>query len=172
MEKEGVEKSGFKTFKDVIDSAKGKHPPLPDAITKADIDELIKNLILEFKTETLNCVEVIDILESSINDILFEDTTIGDDLCTFPLFETDDVMNSKVNAMKSDFTYLFDVFSDGSIHCIDQNTCIFDIHSIYIEPFNIGTENEPRMLHISKDITLKERREIEKILIKYSKVFA
>ena len=93
-------------------------------------------------------------------------------LCTFPLFENDDVMNSKVNEMKSDFAYLFDVFSDGSVHCIDQNTCIFDIHSICTEPFNIGTKNEPCILYISKDINSKERREIEKILIKYSKVFA
>ena len=62
-------------------------------------------------------------------------------------------MNSKFNAIKSDFAYLFDVFSDGSVHCIDQNTCIFDIHSICTELFNIGTENKPRILHILKDIT-------------------
>ena len=76
-------------------------------------------------------------------------------------------MNSKVNKMKSNFAYLFDVFSNGSVHCINQNTCIFDIHSISTKPFNIGTENEPRILHILKNITLEERREIEKILIKY-----
>ena len=57
------------------------------------------------------------------------------------------------------------------MHCIDQNTCIFDIHSICTEPFNIGTENEPCILHILKDVTPEERREIEKILIKYSKIF-
>ena len=38
--------------------------------------------------------------------------------------------------------------------------------------FQIGTENEPCILHISKETTPKDRREIEKILIKYSKVFA
>ena len=76
-------------------------------------------------------------------------------------------MNSKVNAMKSDFTYLFNVFSDDSMHCIDQNTCIFDIHSICTEPFNIGTKNKPCILHISKDVIPKERREIQNILIKY-----
>ena len=78
-------------------------------------------------------------------------------------------MNSKVNAMKSNFAYLFDVFFDGSVHCIDQNTCIFDIHSICNEPFNIGIENEPRILHISKDTTLEERREIEKNINKIFK---
>ena len=78
-------------------------------------------------------------------------------------------MNSKVNAMKYDFAYLFNVFSDGSMHCIDQNTCIFDIHSIRTEPFNIGTENEPRILHILKDVTPEERREIEKNINKIFK---
>ena len=132
---------------------------------------MIKKLELESKTEVLDYAKVTAILESSINDILFKDTTTEDDLYTFSLFETDDVMNSKVNVMKLDFAYLFDVFSDGSVHCIDQNTCIFNIHSISTEPFNIGTENEPCILHISKDVTPEERREIEKILIKYSKDF-
>ena len=81
-------------------------------------------------------------------------------------------MNSKVNAMKLNFAYLFDVFSNGSVYCIDQNTCIFDIHSICTKPFNIGIENEPHILHILKDVNPEERREIEKILIKYSRVFA
>ena len=103
MGKRRVEKPGFEIFKDIINSAKGKCPPLPDTITEADIDDLMKNLGLESKTENLNCDEVATILESSIDDILFEDTTTEDDLYTFSLFETDDVMNSKVNAMKSNF---------------------------------------------------------------------
>ena len=48
---------------------------------------------------------------------------------------------------------------------------IFDIHSINIEPFNMGTDENPCILHISKDVTLEERRELEKILKKYLKVF-
>ena len=74
---------------------------------------------LESNTETLNCEKVAAMLESSINDILFEDIATRDDLCTFSLFENDDVINYKVNAMKSNFAYLFDVFSDGSVHYID-----------------------------------------------------
>ena len=70
----------------------------------------MKNLRLESKIETLNCKEVAAILESGNDDILFEDIATRDDLCTFPLFETDDVLNSKVNVVKSDITYLFDFF--------------------------------------------------------------
>ena len=123
----------------------------------------MRNLGLESKTETLNYEEVAAIFESSIDDILFEEIATGDDLYTFPLFETDDVMNSKVNAMKLNFAYLFDVFSDGSVHFIDQNTYIFDIYSICTKSFNIGTKNKPCIFHISKDPTPEDRREIKNI---------
>ena len=108
--KEEVKKPRFEIFKDVIDSSKGKRPPLPDMITKANIDELIKNLGSESKIETLNYAKVTVVLKLSIDNILFEDTTIRDDLCTFPLFETDDVMNSKVNAIKLNFCLLVQYF--------------------------------------------------------------
>ena len=90
MEKKGIEKPGFEIFKDIIDCTKGKHLPLSDAITEADIDELMRNLRLESDTENLNCDEVAAILESSIDDILFTQ----DDLYTFPLFENDDIMSN------------------------------------------------------------------------------
>ena len=48
---------------------------------------------------------------------------------------------------------------------------IFDIHSINTEPFNMGTYENPHILYISKDVTPKESRELERILTKYSKVF-
>ena len=48
---------------------------------------------------------------------------------------------------------------------------IFGIHSINTEPFNMGTDENRRILYISKDVTPEERRELEKILTKYSKVF-
>ena len=74
--------------------------------------------------------------------------------------------------MKSNFAYLCDLSFDNNEHFIKPYMSIVDIHSINIEPFNMGMDENPRILHISKDITPKERRELEKILIKYSKVFA
>ena len=78
-EKEGVEKPGFEISKDIINSTKGKHLPLSNAITEVDIDELMRNLRLESDTKNLTYDEVAAILESSIDDILFTQ----DDLCTF-----------------------------------------------------------------------------------------
>ena len=48
---------------------------------------------------------------------------------------------------------------------------IFDIHSINTELFNLYMNENPCILHISKDVTPEEQRELEKILTKYSKVF-
>ena len=61
---------------------------------------------------------------------------------------------------------------DNDEHFIEPYMSIFDIHSINTEPFNMGMDENPRILHISKDITLEEKRELEKILTKYLKVFA
>ena len=74
--------------------------------------------------------------------------------------------------MKFDFAYLNDLSFDNDEHLIEPYMNIFNIHIINIKPFNMGTDENPRILHISKDVTLEERREFKKILTKYSKVFA
>ena len=86
------------------------------------------------------------------------------------LFESFDVSNFKYDAIKFDFAYLCNLsFNDE--HFIEPYMSIFDIHSINTEPFNMGIDESPRILHILKDVTPEERRELEKILTKYSKVF-
>ena len=78
------------------------------------------------------------------------------------LFESFDVSNFKYDAMKYDFAYLCDLFLNNDEHFIESNMSIFDIYSINIEPFNMGIDENPRILHISKDVTPEERRELEK----------
>ena len=73
--------------------------------------------------------------------------------------------------MNSNFAYLCDLSLDNDEHFIEPYMSIFDIYSINTEPFNLCTNKNPRILHISKDVTPEKRRELEKILIKYSKVF-
>ena len=130
--------------------------------------QLMENMKKE--TEVIACIDIADVIESIIESMSFN--VMSDDIFISSLYESDDVLNSKLNLMKSNFAYLFDVLSNGSMNFIDPNICILDIHFIYTEPFNLCTKNEPRILNISKDITLEERREFEKILTKYSKVFA
>ena len=168
-ESNGIKKPGFEIFADVIASMdKGKEQE-EEEITVAQIEQILKNVRLE--AEAASCTDITAFIESSIDDILFDDVFVSDDVCTANLFESDDVLNTKLNVMKSNFAYLFDVYPDGDVHFIEPYMSIFDIHSIDTEPFNIGTDTDPRILHISKDVTPEERRELEKILIKYSKVF-
>ena len=45
------------------------------------------------------------------------------------LFKTDDLFYSKVNAMKSNFAYLYDVLPNGYSVCDDNFMHMFDINS-------------------------------------------
>ena len=71
--------------------------------------------------------------------------------------------------MKSDFAYLCDVFHDNDEYSIEPYMSIFDIHFINTKPFNIDMDENPSILHISKDVTFKERREFEKNINKIFK---
>ena len=73
--------------------------------------------------------------------------------------------------MKSNFTYLCDLSFDNDKHFIKPYMSIFCIHSINTERFNMGTDENPHILHISKDVTLQKRRQLVKILTKYAKLF-
>ena len=60
------------------------------------------------------------------------------------LFETDDLFYFKVNAMKSDFAYLCDVFPSGYSICDNHFMHMFDINSMQTESFNLGTTDKPK----------------------------
>ena len=126
---------------------------------------------MRLENEAPSYADITAIIKSSIKDILFEDTPTLDDICIDCLFESFNVPNFKYNVMKYNFAYLCDLSFDNDENFIKPYMSIFDIHSINTKPFNMGTDENPRILHISKDVTLEERRELEKILTKYSKVF-
>ena len=117
--------------------------------------------------EAPSYADIVAFIESSIKDILFVDEPTPDNIFIANLFEYFDVPNSKYDAMKSNFAYLCDLSFDNDEHFIKPYISIFDIHSINTEPFNMGMDENPRILHISKDVTPEERRELEKILTRY-----
>ena len=67
------------------------------------------------------------------------------------------------------FAYLCDASYDNDEHLIESYMSIFNIHSINTKPFNMGTNENSHILHISKDVTLEERRELEKNIKKILK---
>ena len=62
------------------------------------------------------------------------------------LFESSDVLNLKFNAMNSNFAYFCYLSFDNDENFIEPYMSIFDIHSINTEPFNLGTDENPRTL--------------------------
>ena len=116
---------------------------------------------MRLETEAPSHIDIAALIESDIEDILFEDEPTPDDIYIPSLFESSDVLNLKFNAMNSNFAYLCDLSFDNDKHFIEPYMSIFDIYSINTEPFNLGTDENPRILHISKDVTPEEMRELE-----------
>ena len=74
--------------------------------------------------------DIVAVIESNIEDILFWGTPTPNDIYIASLFESFNVSNSKYDAMKSNFTYLCDLSFDNDEHFIEPYMSIFDIHSI------------------------------------------
>ena len=93
-------------------------------------------------------------------DVFYDDY----DISFAALFEIDDLFYSKVNAMKSNFAYLCDVFPNGYSVCDDNFMHIFDINSIQTESFNLGTNDKTKNILVAYDLTHEERIKMEEIL--------
>ena len=74
--------------------------------------------------------------------------------------------------MKTSFAYLCDVDPDGHVHFNYDRSCMFDINSIQLDSLNMGTNENPKYISISHDLTPNEREKFERILIKRKVVFA
>ena len=100
---------------------------------------------------------------SSILSWIFYDDV---DVFLANLFDTDDLFFSKINAMKSDFSYFCDVFSNGYLVCDDHFMHMFDINSIQTKSFNLGTNENPKNIFISSDLTPKESEKMKEAIRK------
>ena len=53
-----------------------------------------------------------------------------------------------------------------------DHSCMFDINSIQLDSLNMGTNENPKCISISHDLTFEERKNFERILTKRKVVFA
>ena len=74
--------------------------------------------------------------------------------------------------MNSGLAYLCDVDFDGLVHFNIDHSCMFDINSIQLDSLNMFTNENPRCISISHDLTPEERKNFERILTKRKVVFA
>ena len=68
--------------------------------------------------------------------------------------------------MNSSLAYLCDVDSDGLVHFNIDRSCMFDINSIQLDTLNMDTNENPKYISISHDLTPEERKNFERILTK------
>ena len=108
------------------------------------------------------------IISDSFCDVFYEET----DVITSRLYEDENSIFMVVNDMKTDFAYLCDVDPDGLVHFNIDHSCMFDINSIQLDSLNMGTNEQPKNISISHDLTLEEREKFERILTKRKVVFA
>ena len=82
------------------------------------------------------------------------------------MFETDDLFFSKINAIKSNFAYLYNVFPKSYFIYDDHFMHMFDINSSQTESFNLGTCDNPKNILITSNLTPDERIKMEETLRK------
>ena len=74
--------------------------------------------------------------------------------------------------MNSSLVYLCDVDLDSLVHFNIDRSCMFEINFIQLDSLNMGTNEQPKNISISQDLTPEERENFKRILIKRKVVFA
>ena len=62
--------------------------------------------------------------------------------------------------MNFDSAYLCDVHPDGTMQYNSDCICMFDINLIQLDSFIMGTNGNSKNIHVSHDVTLKERENL------------
>ena len=106
--------------------------------------------------------DLASIISDSFCDVFYEET----DVIMSGLFEDKNYIFLLVNDMNSGLAYLCDVDSDGLVHFNIDRSCMFDIISIQLDSLNMGTNENPKYIFISHDLTPDEREIFERILTK------
>ena len=98
--------------------------------------------------------DLASIISDSFSDVFYEET----DLIKSGLYEEENSIFLLVNNMNSSLVYLCDVDPDGLVHFNIDRSCMFDINSIQLDSLNMGTNEQPKNISISHDLTLEERK--------------
>ena len=94
------------------------------------------------------------------------------DVITSELYEDENSIFLAVNDIKTGFAYLCDVDPDGHMHFNFDCSCMFDINFIQLDSLNMGTNENPKCISRSHDLTPEKREKFERILTKKKVVFA
>ena len=65
-----------------------------------------------------------------------------------------------IDDMNSDLAYLCYVHPDGTVHYNIDCICMFDINSIQLDSFIMGTNENSKNIHVSHEVTPEERENL------------
>ena len=74
--------------------------------------------------------------------------------------------------MNYNLAYLCDVHPDGTMHYNIDCICMFDINSIQLDSFIMGTNGNSKNIHVSHVVTPEERENLREKKRKMKVVFA
>ena len=106
---------------------------IPDAVATIDTG---------IKVSPLTTISVEDFILNNVKPIVCLEKDVFD--ADYVIF--DDDFFSKFNVITSDFTYLFDVYSNCNMHTLDHIISISHLNSIHTVPFNIIDIESPKEL--------------------------
>ena len=75
-----------------------------------------------------------------------------------------DVFFLKFSTITSDFVYLFDVYSNSTMHTLVHILSIPYLNSIYTAPFNISDNEIRKNLKLAKGFSFEQKSEFERII--------
>ena len=102
--------------------------------------------------------DLASIISDSFCDAFYEKT----DVITSGLYEDKNSIFMVVNDMKTSFAYLCDVDPDGHVHFNFDCSCMFDINFIQLDSLNMCTNENPKYISVSHDLTPEERENLRK----------
>ena len=60
--------------------------------------------------------------------------------------------------MNFNFAYLYNIHPDSIVHYDSDHICMFDMNSIQLDSFILGTNKNSKNIHVSHDVTPEEKK--------------
>ena len=129
---------------------------------------IIATMDIAIKLAPLTTISVEDFILNNVKPIV----CLEKDVFDADYVISNDAFFSKFNAITFDFTYLFDVYSNGNVHTLNHIMSISHLNFLHTEPFNISETKSPKEVQLEVSLSFEEKRELKRIIKKWKLVFA
>ena len=114
---------------------------------------IIATMDIAIKLAPLTTISVEDFILNNVKPIV----CLEKDVFDADYVISNDAFFSKFNAITFDFTYLFDVYSNGNVHTLNHIMSISHLNYIHIEPFNISDTELSKELQLVISLSFEKK---------------